>query len=339
MGQWDVTIVESHRAANETEFTNRAIVAAEWSALDDQEKRWAMPLELRQVRIFVTVADELHFGRAAANLRLAPSVVSEQVKKLERLIGVELFDRSRRAISLTSAGRELAALGRSLLHDAESFIGRARTLDHPGRVLRLGIGLGMGRRLAFILRRLAHAGHSVRTISVPPRERSALLEAGDLDAAFIRGRVRGSLIAHHVWDDEIVAALPEHHPLASQEAVQLADLARSPAALVPQDVNPALHDVLSGGLAALGLGLEAGMRFSTVEATFAELVAHPTPMWTPVFAAYETEHVYEGITIAAIQPRLTLPAFLAVHQRSGAQLQDVIDASRESTAPLGARSA
>ncbi|AZZ56254.1 LysR family transcriptional regulator [Rathayibacter iranicus] len=298
-----------------------------------------MPLELRQVRIFVTVADELHFGRAAAHLRLPPSVVSEQVKKLERLIGVELFDRSHRAIALTSAGSQLVSLGRSLLHDAECFIERARAHEHPGRVLRLGIGLGMGRRLAFILRRLAHAGLSVRTVSVPPRERSALLEAGDLDAAFIRGRVRGSLIAHHVWDDELVAALPEHHPLAAQETVQLADLARSPAALVSQDVNPALHDVLSGGLAALGLRVEVGMRFSTIEATFAELVAHPTPMWTPVFAAYEAEHVYEGISIAAIQPRLTLPAFLAVHHRSGARLQVVIDASRESAAPSGARSA
>ncbi|AND15542.1 LysR family transcriptional regulator [Rathayibacter tritici] len=292
-----------------------------------------MSLELRQLRIFVTVADELHFGRAAAHLRLPPSVVSEQIKRLEQLIGVELFDRSRRAISLTAAGSELVAPGRALLHDAESFVGTARANEHPGRVLRLGIGLGMGRRLAFILRLLASAGHSVRTVSVPPAERCALLTAGELDAAFIRGRVRrGPLIAHHVWDDELVAALPEHHPLATQESVQLADLAQSPAALVPREENPALHDILSGGLAALGLSVEVGMRFSTVEATFAELVAHPTAMWTPVFAAYETEHVYEGISIAAIQPRLTLPAFLAVHPRSMGRLQFVIDASRKSGA-------
>jgi DNA-binding transcriptional LysR family regulator len=142
--------------------------------------------ELRQVRIFVTVAEELHFRRAADRLFLPQSVVSEQVKRLEHALGVELFDRSRRNIVLTAAGMSLLPLARTLLDDAATLSSAANEYRST-RVLRLGIGCGMGRRVPLVFKDLARKGYTVRAVEVASEQRAASLADGTIDAAFFRG--------------------------------------------------------------------------------------------------------------------------------------------------------
>ncbi|MFT3860002.1 LysR family transcriptional regulator [Micropruina sp.] len=285
--------------------------------------------ELRQVRIFVTVADELHFRRAAERLFLPQSVVSEQVKRLERSLGVELFDRTRRSVTLAPAGARLLPLARRLLDDAAA-LSEAASREQATRVLRLGIGRGMGRRLPQVLKALAHDGYTVRTVETSPAERATRVSNGQLDAAFFRGRIRDTgLRAEHVWDDWIIAAMPEHHPLAARQVVTLSELAETPVALSAYDVNPALHDLLIGALAAEGKRVTPGIAFTTVEATFADLVVTPQPMWTPVYETYEAEHSYEGIRAITVEPPLTLPTFIVTAPTAPAAWHDdLADACR-----------
>jgi DNA-binding transcriptional LysR family regulator len=267
--------------------------------------------ELRQVRIFVTVAEELHFRRASERLYLPQSVVSEQVKRLEHVLGVELFDRTRRNVSLTPAGASLLPRARTILNDAAAF-SAAASQYRPEPVLRLGTGCEMGRRLPLVLKELARQGYAARADELPPKQRATALVDGALDAAFFRGRIQEPMLrGEHVWDERLIAAMPENHPLASRKSASIEELAEWPVALAPYDANPALNDLMRKAYENHGLNLDVSMPFTTVEATFAVLAASPTPAWTPVYDTYEAEHQYEGIRVIGIEPAITIPTFLA----------------------------
>ncbi len=143
-----------------------------------------------------------------------------------------------------------------------------------------------------------------------------MIADGTLDAAIIRGSVRDpSLWRAHVWDERIVAAMPDHHPLAGRRSASLVELASTPVAIADRATNPALHDLLTHGLGDSGVSLTPGMPFTGVESTFAVLAAQHRPMWTPVFEGYEAEHPYEGMCAVPVEPPLTLPAFLVTSVR------------------------
>ena len=147
-------------------------------------------MELRQLRYFVAVAEELHFGRAAARLHIASPSLSQQIKALERDLAVRLFDRSSTGVALTSAGAELVPVARRALAAADEVEDAARRIaDGRSTVLRLGF-------LAFSLttttrRLLTEFGRHAPAVTVQLRQHewddpSAGLLGSTTDAAFVR---------------------------------------------------------------------------------------------------------------------------------------------------------
>jgi DNA-binding transcriptional LysR family regulator len=191
-------------------------------------------MELRQLRYFVAVAEELHFGRAAARLHLATPSLSQQLKALERDLGVRLLDRSSTGVTLTPAGAELLPLARRTLAAADE-VGAAARRVAAGRatVLRLGF-------LAFALTGVSRAlvtefGRAAPTVTVQLRQfewddPSGGLLSGVTDAALVRLPFRGSERLHtlELARDRLLVVVPDGHPLAARAEVGLDELLGEP---------------------------------------------------------------------------------------------------------------
>ncbi|TDQ53228.1 LysR family transcriptional regulator [Actinorugispora endophytica] len=186
-------------------------------------------LETRELRYFVAVAEELHFGRAADRLGIAQPPLSRAIRRLERRLGVQLLDRDRRGVALTDAGRVLLREARTALDAVAAAVRRTRRAGDPKRPLVLASKAGASHEL---LRRLldAHAGEPgaapVEVLLCEVGEQARLLRDGRADVALM----------HHPFDDlagfdteELhvegqVAILPAGHPLASRDQLTLAEV-------------------------------------------------------------------------------------------------------------------
>ncbi len=187
-------------------------------------------VELRHLRYFRAVAEELHFGRAAERLHIAQPPLSQQVLQLERELGVTLLIRSTRKVELTPAGtaylkRAVAILG--AVDDAAQHAQRVA----EGLEGQLAIGC-VGSATYSLLPRLVRALReslpgvdvSVRGEMLAPAQLSALL-AGEIDLALLRPPVEDyGLHVEALRRDRLLVALPEEHPLAARGELQITDL-------------------------------------------------------------------------------------------------------------------
>jgi DNA-binding transcriptional LysR family regulator len=276
-------------------------------------------VELRQLRYFATVAEELHFGRAAERLLIAQSVVSQQIRRLERELGVVLFDRSPRHVRLTEAGRAFLPEAQAVLDAQDRAVASvARFTENRSRVLRLGTSSGLGDRLMTVLDGLARRlpDTQVDLVSLPTRERLALVADGGLDAAFIRGDAElpetTSLQLLPIWHDALVVVLPDRNPMANATDLTLKDFAKLPLWLVERRTNRALVDLVVGACRDAGFEPVQGRVYPGLQETLAAFGAG-TPGWTVMYEAHATQLTPRRVTFRRLsEPHLSLPTLLAV---------------------------
>jgi DNA-binding transcriptional LysR family regulator len=282
-------------------------------------------MELRQLHCFVAVAEDLHFGRAAERLMLGQPAVSQQIRRLERELKVELFDRSPRHVRLTPAGQRFLPAARDVLAAERAAHATAATLRTPDR-LRLGTVTGLGERLERILDAYQRdaPGIQVELHSHPVAERLARLADGRIDAAFVRGTIPTADDGHGgdadsirylpLWQDELAVALPARHPLAAQPAIDLADLAGLPLRLTERRNHPSLVDLVLGACRAAGFEPVPGPASSTLQDTLAA-IGTGTPMWTVLYAANARMMQVRRVAFRPLRaPGLALPVALAVRR-------------------------
>lgn len=236
-------------------------------------------MELRQLRYFVTVADEGGFGRAAERLHIVQPAVSQQIRRLERELGVRLFDRTTRQVGLTAAGERLLPEALAALAAADRVTRVAAGITGgTGAVLRIGTSQGLGDRLNQMLKALSVP---VGLHAMGLADRLAGVRRGDLDAAFVRVLTAApGLHVVPVWVDPLVVALPETHPLAARPELTLDQLADLPVRLAPRTENPPFHDLI----AQAAVDLRHSAPFTTVQDTLAE-IGTGKPSWTVLYAA------------------------------------------------------
>lgn len=208
-------------------------------------------MELRHLRYFAAVAEERHFGRAAARLGIAQPPLSKQVHDLEREVGFELFDRSRRPIELTAAGETLLEHARAVLHAVEAGVQEARRAGE-GRSGRISVGYPSSLAysgLTDVLRAFREQAPDVtiQTQPLPSGEQVEGLLRGDLHVGFVRGPLQEpSLVSEVVRRERLMLALPPDHPLTGCEQLELVRVSREPFVFFPRARGPAFFDFLMG---------------------------------------------------------------------------------------------
>jgi DNA-binding transcriptional LysR family regulator len=186
-------------------------------------------LSLEQVRGFVTVAEEGSFRRAAERLRMTQPPLSRQIQKLERDIGVELFDRTQRQVELTPAGVIFLTEARRLLALAEAAPGTAR-LVAAGRAGTVRIGFTAASGFGFLGRFLNHIEQGLSDVEVVLREMVSSeqfenLRSGKLDLALARPPFDpAEFDSRLVHSEHLVLAVPERHRLATDGPVEVEEL-------------------------------------------------------------------------------------------------------------------
>jgi DNA-binding transcriptional LysR family regulator len=189
-------------------------------------------LDLRKLRYFVAVAEELHFGQAALRLYVAQPVLSRQIRKLEQELGVELFLRSSRHVELTEAGRQLLDEARPLLAAADAASRRVRRVGQGQRPL--AVGFFIGDPISRVVRafRLTHPEITVEVQRIYWMDQPGVLLDATLDLAFVHRPIEeGGLVLTRLYSSPRVALLPASHPLARREEIRIAELANDPVIL------------------------------------------------------------------------------------------------------------
>lgn len=204
-------------------------------------------MEIRHLRYFVVLAEELHFGRAAQRLHMAQPPLSQRIRDLERELGVRLFDRGRRGVALTEAGALLLAHARSVLDGVESAREAVRRI-RPGAegILRAGVPPDTAPDTIDTLattfaRDVPDVLLELRELTTD--EQIARLRDGELDVGIIRhpadsvGLASGPMMA-----SSLGVVLPAAHPAATADTVRLRDLNGSPLVIFQRVMAPRLYD-------------------------------------------------------------------------------------------------
>ncbi|MFC4128267.1 LysR substrate-binding domain-containing protein [Nocardia rhizosphaerae] len=215
-------------------------------------------VDLDDLRLFAVVADELHFGRAAARLHLSQPGLSYRVKALEAALGYQVLARTRRDVRLTAAGEVLLAGAHRLLGEA------SRIVDDGGRVargelatVRVGfVGTALYSALPAVVRaaRERYPALQIRVEERKTADQVRLLRLGLLDLGLLHLPVdpRAGLTATPVLEEPVGIALPAGHRLAGAEAIDLADLAHDAFVLFPRELEPQTYDRYTDACVAAG---------------------------------------------------------------------------------------
>ena len=236
-------------------------------------------MELRHLRYFVTVAEELSFTRAAKRLGIEQPPLSQQIRQLEQEVGTSLFQRLPRGVALTDAGA-------SFLLDAREILERVRlATEHALRVARGNLGrirIGMINSAPFhpfvprVIREFGQAYPEVALTleeDITPELAEALRD-GAVDVAFVRpllGETTG-LVIEDLFDEEMVVALPEGHRLTRLRSLPLAALAQESFVLFPRPVGSGLYDEVISACRRAGFSPHIGHEVRQVT-SIANLVA------------------------------------------------------------------
>jgi DNA-binding transcriptional LysR family regulator len=280
------------------------------------------PIEVRQLRYFVAVAEELHFGRAAERVHVSQSPLSRAIRELERQVGVVLFVRTTRRVELTPAGEVFLEHARRALAEVDLAVERARGAGAPDRrVVAIGHGPLSRAAAARIAEELAPE-LAVRLEEDVTPDLFRRVAAGELAGAAVM-ETPGAAARHRVRvdalkDEPLLAALPAGHRLAGESAIPLAAFVEECVLLPREPIGRAFNEWLRAVVRAAGFELVRTRE--TLSAPWdrrMSLVAEGDVV--SVVVEDWAEGLGAGVVPVPLDPSLTFPIDLATPLTSGGE--------------------
>lgn len=206
-----------------------------------------MNIELRHLRYFIAVAEELHFGRAAQRLNISQPPLSQQIQMLEQQIGARLFARTNRSVQLTAAGRHFLNDARQIMQSVTQAADKAARL-HRGEEGELRIGFTSSAPFitavsdALFTFRQRHPGVHIQMQEINTRQQLEPLHEGRLDLGVMRNTPLPDSLTHQLMLREpLYAVFPRDHRLAGKAAISVTELEREPFVFFDPQVGTALY--------------------------------------------------------------------------------------------------
>jgi DNA-binding transcriptional LysR family regulator len=238
-------------------------------------------VELRLLRYFVVVAEELNFSRAATRLHMAQPPLSVAIRQLEQELGTELFVRTTREVRLTEAGRVLVDGAQRTLAEADRAVAAARRAG-AGELGRLTVGFSWSARFETLPAvgkafHVTHPGVELLTQEMWNADIAPALRRGLIDVAVsLCPELPPDLGQEVIRHERPVAILAEHHRLAHAEAIAVEALAGEELLLFPRELAPRLYDMLVG--ICRGAGFEPRLRSESFHTSWDLLLLPDVPV-------------------------------------------------------------
>lgn len=205
-------------------------------------------LDLKLLKCFVVLAEELHFGRAAERLHISQPPLSLKIRALEKQLGVQLFQRSSRRVELTHSGQILLGDAQRVLRDAEQLVKLAGSLESgEAGTLAIGFNALLAYRLlpqlvaAFAER---YPGVKLTLHEMVSSEQVAALAERQIDIGLLRPPLPAGFSSWPLGSEDMMVFLPARHPLAEQETVALQSLAAEPMLMFSRGESAYLHNLI-----------------------------------------------------------------------------------------------
>jgi DNA-binding transcriptional LysR family regulator len=297
----------------------------------------AAAIELRHLRYFLAVSEELHFGRAAARLHIAQPPLSQAIRKLENELGVRLLNRTSRVVTPTAAGIVFAEAAREVLSNFDRAVTEARRAGGAGRALRIGavpfVPIARLLQLVEAFRRRFPGWHTEVT-HLSSLEQLRAIKAGELDVGIVPhlDEHDGIDLVPLLPEEPLVAYLSPDDPLATKDVIRPGDVGGSTLVTFARELNPGAYDWFRRALQ------ESGFHFAEV---------HEVPGRDSLLDQLVTVAAGGGVTIApfsikdvnqaggvvvrrSLEPELTAPGTsLALPSQPSRQLEDAMNQLRE----------
>src|SRR5688572_8006370 len=298
-------------------------------------------INLRLLRYFLAVAEELHFGRAAQRLHIAQPPLSQQIRLLEQALGFPLFERTSRRVALTPAGKTMVAVARQCFADLKQGVTAARLEARGERVLRIGyVTTAILTFLPDTVRafRQQHPKTHLQLREVPSSLQLQALRAGNLDLAIVTHPMPDPLIRRHLLlRDPLVLVLPSNRRITHLRQKGLAELAAEPFLLFPRAQTPSLWDHIMKACSQNGFVPQIHQEAQSWHAIFGMVAAG---MGITVAPASAMEHRVPGVVSRRLKaPATNICACVAAHDTRDL-VQSFVQAARSNIKrPAGRASA
>lgn len=260
-------------------------------------------MEIRQLKYFIMVAEELHFGRAARKLNISQPPLSRQIAQLETEMGVQLLKRTNRFVELTEAGKSFLEDAHSILHSLDRACNRARKI-HEGEAGQLVIGIA-GSWSSALLRFLRYYRTKFPEIEVLIHQMSTMEQL----RAFEEKRIHFGILCPPIDSQALhlrvihsvpfYVALPSSHPLAGETApIQLKALKKDPFIMSPRNIGPGYYDTIISICRNAGFSPRIAQE---AEGLFTILTLVAAGIGVSLVSELALEHPKEGVVFRALE--------------------------------------